>query len=56
MVAARDSGRPVRWVVPLFLYWQLGAFAAWRALGEIFTRPTYWHKTEHGVSPSSART
>ena len=54
-IAARDSGRPVRWVAPLFLYWQLGAVAAWKAMGEIFTRPTYWHKTEHGVSPSARR-
>ena len=31
-------------------YWPLGAVAAWRALGEIFTRPSYWHKTQHGLS------
>lgn len=33
----------------LALYWPLGAVAAYRALLEIFTRPFYWDKTEHGV-------
>jgi cellulose synthase/poly-beta-1,6-N-acetylglucosamine synthase-like glycosyltransferase len=51
-VAALDTGRPglLRWVLVLPLYWPLGAVAAWRAVGEIFTRPSYWHKTEHGMS------
>ena len=38
------------WVAALPFYWPLGAVAAWRAIAEIFTRPTFWHKTEHGVS------
>ena len=52
VVAARDAGRPglVRWVVALPFYWLLGAVAAWRAIREVFTRPSFWHKTEHGVS------
>ncbi|HET9068513.1 MAG TPA: glycosyltransferase family 2 protein, partial [Amaricoccus sp.] len=56
-VAARDAGQArLIWLVPtLPLYWTLGALAAYRAVGEIFTRPSYWHKTEHGVSPSAAR-
>ena len=52
VIAARDARRPglLPWVLALPIYWPLGAVAAWRALGEIFTRPSYWHKTEHGVS------
>jgi len=52
VVAARDSKRPglLAWVAALPFYWSLGAVAAWRAIAEIFTRPTFWHKTEHGVS------
>ena len=53
VVAARDTGRPglLPWVLALPFYWPLGAVAAWRAIGEVFTRPSYWHKTEHGVEP-----
>ena len=52
VVAARDAARPglLPWVAALPFYWPLGAVAAWRAIAEIFTRPTFWHKTEHGVS------
>ncbi|MBD3625067.1 MAG: glycosyltransferase, partial [Rhodobacteraceae bacterium] len=36
--------------VPLmFLYWPLGAVAAWRAVIELFTKPFFWAKTEHGL-------
>ncbi len=51
-IAARDSGRPglLPWVLALPFYWPLGAIAAYRAVGEIFTRPFHWHKTEHGSS------
>ena len=34
-------------------YWPLGAVAAWRAIVEVFTRPSFWHKTEHGISGSA---
>ena len=55
VVAARDAGRPglVAWVAVLPLYWTLGAVAAWRAIVEVFTRPSFWHKTEHGISGSA---
>ena len=51
VIAARDSGRPglLPWVLALPFYWPLGAVAAYRAIGEVFTRPFHWHKTEHGV-------
>ena len=52
IVAARDAARPglFGWVLVLPFYWPLGAIAAWRAIGEVFTRPCFWHKTEHGVA------
>jgi cellulose synthase/poly-beta-1,6-N-acetylglucosamine synthase-like glycosyltransferase len=51
VIAARDSQHRglLPWVITLPLYWPLGAIAAYRALGEVFTRPFHWHKTEHGV-------
>lgn len=36
------------WVPTLHLYYVLGAFAAYKAFWEIFTRPFYWDKTQHG--------
>jgi cellulose synthase/poly-beta-1,6-N-acetylglucosamine synthase-like glycosyltransferase len=50
-VAARDSRHPglLPWVLALPFYWPLGAIAAYRAVGEVFTRPFHWHKTEHGI-------
>lgn len=33
----------------LFLYWPLGALAAWRAVIELFTKPFFWAKTTHGL-------
>ena len=54
LVAARDAGRLrlVPWIPTLFLYWPLGALAAYRAVIEIFTAPFHWHKTEHGLDPA----
>ena len=51
LIAARDSGHKglIGWVLVLPFYWPLGAIAAYRAIGEIFTRPFHGHKTEHGV-------
>lgn len=52
VIAARDLDRPglLPWVAALPFYWPLGAVAAWRAIGEVFTRPSYWHKTQHGLA------
>jgi len=32
------------------LYWVLHSVAAYKALWELFTKPFYWEKTEHGIS------
>jgi len=34
--------------------WGLMSVAAWMALFELFFRPHYWHKTEHGLAPEPA--
>jgi hypothetical protein len=31
-------------------YWILHSIAAYKALGQLFTRPFYWEKTQHGLS------
>ncbi len=57
VIAARETRRPglLIWVFTLPFYWPLGAVAAWRAVGEVFTRPSYWHKTEHGFAIGGGR-
>ena len=37
------------WVPTLNIYYVLGSLAAYKALWEIFTKPFYWDKTQHGV-------
>ncbi|PLS20757.1 glycosyltransferase family 2 protein [Neptunicoccus cionae] len=34
----------------MLLYWPLGAFAAYKALWELFVHPNYWDKTSHGIN------
>jgi len=36
-------------------YWVLHSIAAYKALGQLFTKPFYWEKTQHGISNLSAR-
>jgi len=35
------------------LYWLLGGIASYRALHQLFFRPSYWDKTEHGTSDAA---
>jgi cellulose synthase/poly-beta-1,6-N-acetylglucosamine synthase-like glycosyltransferase len=32
------------------LYWLMQSIAAYKALGQLFTKPFYWEKTQHGIS------
>jgi glycosyltransferase XagB len=52
IVASLDMKRAylIAWVPSLIFYWPLGAIAAFLAVGEVFSRPSYWHKTDHGHS------
>ncbi len=37
------------------VYWVLHSIAAYKALGQLFTKPFYWEKTQHGISNLSSR-
>lgn len=32
------------------IYWLMQSLAAYKALGQLFTKPFYWEKTRHGIS------
>ncbi len=36
------------------LYWLLHSIASFKALGQLFTRPYYWEKTDHGLTRHDA--
>jgi cellulose synthase/poly-beta-1,6-N-acetylglucosamine synthase-like glycosyltransferase len=41
-------------VLTVTIYWGLVSFAAWRGLGQLFTRPFHWEKTAHGLTRKRA--
>ena len=47
---AAGAARLARSRVLMPLYWVLHSVAAWRALGQLITEPSYWEKTPHGLS------
>ena len=51
-VASRRAGLVLRFrdLATLPLYWALLTWPAWAALWDLVRRPSYWHKTAHGVS------
>ena len=50
---ATPRHRDLIWWVPLMhIYFPLSAFASWKALAELVTRPFYWDKTAHGGKTS----
>jgi cellulose synthase/poly-beta-1,6-N-acetylglucosamine synthase-like glycosyltransferase len=38
------------WSLLTPLYWILHSIAAWKALGQLLTRPFFWEKTDHGLT------
>ncbi|MEM7440362.1 MAG: glycosyltransferase family 2 protein [Pseudomonadota bacterium] len=47
----RRPGRGLTaWVLAMPLYLLLGAIAALKAAYEVFAKPSYWDKTEHGIN------
>lgn len=38
------------WALAMPLYWVLHSIAAWRALGQLITKPSHWEKTPHGLT------
>ncbi|MFN3614610.1 MAG: glycosyltransferase [Rubrimonas sp.] len=43
------------WAPTLFLYWPMGAVAAWLAVVELVVAPTLWRKTPHGAGRETGR-
>ncbi|WGI20544.1 glycosyltransferase family 2 protein [Amylibacter sp. IMCC11727] len=52
-VKSRGDRSLYNYVPMMLLYWPLGAFAAYKAVWELFVHPTYWDKTEHGINDTS---
>ena len=49
LATGRKDRRKVGWRLALVpVYWLAQSIAAWRALGQLFTRPFEWEKTPHG--------
>jgi glycosyltransferase XagB len=44
----RRNYSDVKWAFLAPLYWLLMSIAAYKALVQLFSKPTYWEKTEHG--------
>jgi cellulose synthase/poly-beta-1,6-N-acetylglucosamine synthase-like glycosyltransferase len=57
MVGAYRAGKPqlLKWALLMPVYWVLLFWPTVRALTELHTRRFYWHKTDHGVSPSRVK-
>ncbi len=55
LLALRGAGHRWlrKWVPTQMLYFPLAVLAAYKGIGEMMTRPFYWDKTEHGVSPAT---
>ncbi len=39
----------IPWLPTLYFYFPMAALATYKGLAELFTRPFYWDKTEHGI-------
>ena len=49
-VARRNVWDLAPWVAMSPVYWMLMSIASYRALWQLFTRPSFWEKTEHGFT------
>jgi cellulose synthase/poly-beta-1,6-N-acetylglucosamine synthase-like glycosyltransferase len=41
------------WILTTLFYWPITCLAAYKALFEVFVRPVYWDKSEHGLNDIS---
>jgi cellulose synthase/poly-beta-1,6-N-acetylglucosamine synthase-like glycosyltransferase len=49
----RGRGDLAPWGLTVIAYWAMVSVAGYRALGQLITRPFFWEKTTHGVTPSA---
>lgn len=47
--AKRDKWNLVPYALLTPIYWSMMSLASWKALLQLFTRPSHWEKTEHGL-------
>lgn len=49
--AIRAKGRPglLLWIPAMTCYWPIGSLAAYKAVYELFAKPLFWDKTQHGI-------
>lgn len=45
----------VKWMLLIPIYWAMASAAAFVALYQLFTKPHYWEKTEHGLHLKKAQ-
>lgn len=38
------------WLLTTIFYWPITCLASYKALFEVFVRPAYWDKSEHGLN------
>ncbi len=52
VIATRGPNhRHLRTFLPsMIFYWPIGCIAAYKAIFELFTRPSFWDKTQHGIN------
>ena len=53
-VARRNIWGLVAWAALSPIYWSLMSISAWKALIQMITRPSYWEKTNHGLTSAAA--
>ena len=46
---ARRHYEDVKWAFLVPIYWVVMSVAAYKALGQLVHKPSYWEKTEHGI-------
>lgn len=50
-ISKTDQHKHLRpWLLTTIFYWPISCFAAYKALFEVFRRPAYWDKSEHGLN------
>jgi len=49
----RGRGDLAPWGLTVIAYWAMVSAAGYRALVQLVTRPFFWEKTTHGVTPEA---
>jgi len=52
----RKQYNNVKYMLLVYAYWVLMSVGAYKALWQLFFRPSYWEKTRHGLIPTSTET